>query len=59
MRVLGQDMIILNSEQVASDLLEQRSEKYSDRPVFSALDLCVFAFCPASYVMRDLSRATG
>ena len=41
-RVPGQDIIVLNSEQVAVALLEKRSHKYSDRPVFSAADLCVF-----------------
>ena len=43
-RVLGQDIIVLNSEQVAVALLEKRSQKYSDRPVFSAADLCVFRY---------------
>ena len=41
-RVLGQDIIVLNSEQVAVALLEKRSQKYSDRPVFSTADLYVF-----------------
>ena len=40
--VLGQDIIVLNSEQVAVALLEKRSQKYSDRPVFSTADLFVF-----------------
>ena len=40
-RMLGQEIIILNSEEVAIDLLEKRSRKYSDRPVSSTADLCV------------------
>ena len=40
-RVLGQEIIILNSEEVAIALLEKRSQKYSDRPVFSIADLYV------------------
>ena len=31
-RVFGQDIIIINSEKVAIDLLENRSTNYSDRP---------------------------
>ncbi|KAF8452275.1 cytochrome P450 [Boletus edulis BED1] len=38
-RMLGQDIILLNSERVAVELLEKRSQKYSDRPVFAAADL--------------------
>ena len=43
-RVLGQDFIVLNSEQAALALLEKRSQKYSDRPasIFSVAVLCVF-----------------
>ena len=40
-RVLGQEVIILNSEEVAIALLEKRSQKYSDRPVFSVVNLYV------------------
>jgi hypothetical protein len=40
MRALRQD-VILNSEEVAIALLEKRSHKYSDRPVFPAADLYV------------------
>lgn len=32
LRVLGQSMIVLNSERAAKDLLEKRSASYSDRP---------------------------
>ncbi|KAH7909186.1 cytochrome P450 [Hygrophoropsis aurantiaca] len=34
-RLLGQDYIIINSARVAKALLDQRSSKYSGRPVFS------------------------
>ena len=42
--MLGQDFILLNSEQVALALLEKRSQKYSDRPaiVSAVAVLCVF-----------------
>ncbi|KAG8215888.1 cytochrome P450 [Butyriboletus roseoflavus] len=53
-RVLGQDVIVLNSEEVAIELLEKRSHKYSDRPVFSAADL--FGFEWASSLARYGSR---
>lgn len=41
-RVLGQDIVILNSKEVAIELLEKRSQKYSDRPVISIADMYVF-----------------
>ena len=31
-RLLNQEVIVLNSEEVAKDLLEQRSYNYSDQP---------------------------
>ena len=31
-RLLGKDIIIINSEKIAVDLLENRSRNYSDRP---------------------------
>lgn len=34
LRTPVQDLIILNSAEVAFDLLEKRSEIYSDRPTF-------------------------
>ena len=40
-RVLGQEIVILNSEEVAIALPEKRSQKYSDRPVFFIADLYV------------------
>jgi len=39
MRAMHKEFVILNSEEVANMLLEKRSQKYSDRPVFSAADL--------------------
>ncbi|KAH0835858.1 cytochrome P450 [Lanmaoa asiatica] len=39
-RLLGKDIIIINSEKVAKDLLEQRSQNYSDRPQFITSELC-------------------
>ncbi|OJA17244.1 hypothetical protein AZE42_11545 [Rhizopogon vesiculosus] len=38
-RVLGIDMIIINSETVARELLDKRSAIYSDRPVIRAIEL--------------------
>jgi len=38
---LNMDIIVLNSEQVATELLENRSKIYSDRPFFATTDLCV------------------
>ena len=39
--VLGIDMVIINSETVARELLEKRSVIYSDRPVIPTNDLYV------------------
>ncbi|KAG2132012.1 cytochrome P450 [Suillus bovinus] len=38
-RLFGQDNIIINSEQVARDLLEHRSQNYSDRPEIATNEL--------------------
>ncbi|KAI9567539.1 cytochrome P450 [Boletus coccyginus] len=38
-RVLGRDIIIINSEEVAKDLLENRSRNYSDRPYLATTHL--------------------
>lgn len=35
LRVLGRDLIILDSVQAATELLEKRSALYSDRPDFT------------------------
>ncbi|KIJ19361.1 hypothetical protein PAXINDRAFT_7845 [Paxillus involutus ATCC 200175] len=37
--ILNQEIIVLNSEEVAVELLEKRSIKYSDRPLFATADL--------------------
>ena len=49
-RLLNQEVIVINSEEVAKDLLERRSRKYSDRPrMFRMLnDLWVVFFTPLS-----------
>ncbi|KIJ18054.1 hypothetical protein PAXINDRAFT_37605, partial [Paxillus involutus ATCC 200175] len=39
-----QEIIVLNSEEVAVELLEKRSNKYSDRPLFTLADLCLFGY---------------
>ncbi|KAF8554439.1 cytochrome P450 [Imleria badia] len=41
-RVLTQDLIILNSYEAIKDLLEQRSQNYSDRPHIPANDMVDF-----------------
>ncbi|KAI9459772.1 cytochrome P450 [Boletus coccyginus] len=43
-RLLGKDIIIINSEKIAKDLLEDRSRNYSDRPYFIANDMCGVGF---------------
>ncbi|KAI9567596.1 cytochrome P450 [Boletus coccyginus] len=43
-RLLGKDIIILNSEKIAKDLLENRSKFYSDRPYFITAELCGLDF---------------
>ncbi|KIJ19360.1 hypothetical protein PAXINDRAFT_7844 [Paxillus involutus ATCC 200175] len=37
--ILNQEIIVLNSEEVAVELLEKQSRKYSDRPVVATADL--------------------
>ncbi|EGO23878.1 hypothetical protein SERLADRAFT_349822 [Serpula lacrymans var. lacrymans S7.9] len=43
-RLLNQEIIILNSEKLARDLLEQRSYNYSDRPQYPTIDLFGMTF---------------
>ncbi|KAF8546671.1 cytochrome P450 [Imleria badia] len=43
-RLLGKDIIIINSEKIARDLLENRSRNYSDRPYLITSDLCGIGF---------------
>lgn len=40
-RLLGRDIVIINSELVAKELLENRSRNYSDRPYLVTRDLQV------------------
>ena len=40
-RLLGKDIIIINSEKVARELLERRSRNYSDRPYLITNELWV------------------
>ena len=39
--ILGQSIIVLNSQEAATDLLDKRSAKYSDRPSFPIFHLWV------------------
>ena len=39
--VFGQHIVVLNSIESAVTLLEKRSDRYSDRPVFPMLELLV------------------
>ncbi|KAG2115718.1 cytochrome P450 [Suillus discolor] len=43
-RVLGIDLIIINSETIAQDLLEKRSANYSGRPIFRINELAGLDF---------------
>ncbi|KAG6371203.1 cytochrome P450 [Boletus reticuloceps] len=43
-RLLGKDIIIINSEKIAKDLLEIRSKNYSDRPYLITNELCGIEF---------------
>lgn len=40
-RVLQQDIIVINSKKIAKDLLDNRSSIYSDRPYLATRDACV------------------
>ena len=40
-RLFGKDIIILNSEKIAQDLLENRSGNYSDRPYIITNEMLV------------------
>ncbi|KAF8548645.1 hypothetical protein OG21DRAFT_1516106 [Imleria badia] len=43
-RLLGKDIIIVNSEKIAQDLLENRSKNYSERPYINTTELCGLGF---------------
>ncbi|KAG6371202.1 cytochrome P450 [Boletus reticuloceps] len=55
-RLLGKDIIIINSEKIANDLLEVRSKNYSDRPNFVTLELCGVDFSSIFMPYGDLWR---
>jgi hypothetical protein len=38
-RILGKDIVVLNTIKAIKDLLEKRGDVYSDRPVFTFLDM--------------------
>lgn len=42
-RVLKQDIIVINSEKIARDLLDRRSRIYADRPYLASRVPCVVA----------------
>ncbi|KAF8129584.1 cytochrome P450 [Boletus edulis] len=55
-RLLGRDIIIINSEKIAKDLLEIRSKNYSDRPYFITNELCGVDFNSALMSYGDRWR---
>lgn len=44
LNILGKSIVLLNSERVANDLLDQRSTIYSDRPSLPFFDMLVYPF---------------
>lgn len=44
LNALGKDIVVLNSEQAANDLLDKRSANYSDRSYMPVYDLYVSLF---------------
>ena len=57
MKILGTHVIVINSVTVASDLLDQRSEIYSDRPTLIMNELYVFTTGNARCVGLDILLA--
>ena len=60
-RFLGKDIIILNSETIAKELLENRSGNYSDRPYLVTNDLSVLhspTVLPISVHILDAGSAS-
>ncbi|KAN0084468.1 Cytochrome P450 [Tylopilus felleus] len=55
-RLFGKDIIILNSEKAARDLLENRSKNYSDRPYLITTKLCGLDFFSAFLPYGDQWR---
>jgi hypothetical protein len=59
--VLGQSLVILNSVEAVSDLLDARSQIYSDRPFFTMVgelmgvgDVSSILLCSVQYVSLTL-----
>ncbi|KAF4617908.1 hypothetical protein D9613_005902 [Agrocybe pediades] len=57
LRVYGQHTIILNSLDVAKELMEQRPKIYSDRPYFTMVDLMEWSFNVGLMPYGDLWRS--
>ncbi|KAG2115720.1 cytochrome P450 [Suillus discolor] len=55
-RVLGIDLIIINSETIAQDLLDKRSANYSSRPVFHANEKAGVALLTPMYPYGETLR---
>jgi hypothetical protein len=61
-QLFGQDNIIINSERVARDILENRSQNYSDRPEIATNELYEYSnfqvFLLPSIESLDLASTT-
>ncbi|KAG6371206.1 cytochrome P450 [Boletus reticuloceps] len=55
-RLLGKDIIIINSQKIAKDLLEIRSRNYADRPYLITNELCGLDFSSALMPYGDRWR---
>jgi hypothetical protein len=45
LRAMGKSFVVLNSVKAATDLLDKRSNNYSERPDFPVFELFEFTFC--------------
>ena len=55
-RVLNQDIIVINSKKIAKDLLDRRSSIYSDRPYLATRQPCVIALSSlVVHLIRNLT----
>ena len=45
-RILDQEVVVINDQHVAQDLLDKRSRIYSDRPYLATLKPCVSSILP-------------
>lgn len=60
LRVLNQDLVVLNTVKVATDLLEKRSAIYSDRPRMTMInEVYVHSFCKNDQSHRCASVGCG